>query len=152
MQGSNGSHLGPMLIQEGLLIRFSPQTIFGKNTSNHHFGVIVNANHKENNIGLIVGTTSNVAGATSFAALRGMAPETVVVISPGAYPHFGKQTAFNCNDPKQIHMNQLAKWYTAQMIDVPVKNPYIDQALLVDIKNGVYLSDLVEEKVKKLLF
>lgn len=145
------TYLGRTLIQEGLLIRFGPQTIFGGGTNKHHFGVVVNANHQTNTIGLIVGTTSNVSGTTSFAASRSLAPTTVVVIGPGTHAHFGKQTAFNCNDPKQIQMNQLVLWHTSGLITVP-NNPYIDQALLVDIKTGVNDSDLVEERVKRLLF
>jgi hypothetical protein len=152
MQLPTGNYLGQSLIQEGMLLRFSPLTIFGKNTTNHHFGVVVSANHTENSIGLIVGTTSNVSGATSYAASRGLSPNTIVVIGGGTHPHFGKQTAFNCNDPKQIHMNQLVIWYQAGLIEVMRTDPFIDQSLLVDIKTGVNDSDLVSDRTKRLLF
>jgi len=145
------NYLGRMLIQEGMLIRFSPQTIFGKNTTNHHFGVVINANHSDNTIGIIVGATSNVLGLTEYAIKRNLDSSTVVVINGGAHPHFGRQTAFNCNAPKSIHMNQLAIWYKNKLIDVPSRQPYIDSVLLVDIKAGVNNSDLVSDKVKKLL-
>jgi len=152
MVGTSNIFLGRMLIQEGMLIRFSPETIFGKNTVNHHFGVVVNANHTENTIGVIVGTTSKVANTVDYAFKRNLDASTVVVISGGQYPHFSKQTAFNCNAPKSLHMNQLAIWYNNGLIDVPDTQPYLDSALLVDIKNGVNNSDLVEDRIKKLLF
>lgn len=138
------------MLNPRMLIRFSPGTLFGD--TNHHFGVIVSERGEGRNIGLVVGTTSNVKGLVSFASSREMDESTVVVIQGGSHAHFGKQTAFDCNRPEVISAQRLVGWYEQGLIEIPDNEPYIDEDLLVLLRSGVHASDMVEPKTKELLF
>lgn len=139
---------GASFLRTGLLMRFAPGTLFGDEL--HHFGVVMNGDGANQTIGIIVGTTSQVDKQVDFVNRRGLSPYTLVVIEGNVYRHFGKKTAFKCNDPKEVPLAQIISWYEQGLIKIP-EYPIIDNKLLLDIQNGIYVSDMVSDKVKKML-
>ena len=135
-------------LRTGLLMRFAPGTLFGDEL--HHFGVVMNGDGANQTVGIIIGATSQINKQVEFINKRGLSPYTLVMIEGNTHRHFGKKTVFKCNDPKEVPLVQIISWYKQGLIEIP-DNPVIDNELLLNIQNGICVSDMVSDKVKRML-
>ena len=137
------------LIQTGSLIRFDPGTIFGD--TNAHFGVVVNVDPNAQQAVVVVCASSKVDKLRKFASLRGLSPNTVVCVTGGVHPHFGKDTAFNCNNPELVPFNVIESWQSQNLIELIARNNLVDGTLLDEIRAGIMISNMVEDAIKDML-
>ena len=137
------------LVQTGSLIRFDSGTIFGN--TNAHFGVVVNSNIETQEAIVVVCASSKVDKLRRFASLRGLSANTIVCITAGTHPHFGKDTAFNCNSPEVVSFDTLNSWQSQGSAELITRNNLLDNTLLNEIRAGVIISDMVEDSIKDML-
>lgn len=137
------------LIQTGSLIRFDPGTIFGN--TNAHIGVVVNLDPQAQKAVVVICASSKVDKLRRFASLRGLPSGTIVGISGGVHPHFGQDTAFNCNNPEVVPFDVLENWQNQNSVELITNNGVVDSTLLNEIRAGLMISDLVEDTVKDML-
>lgn len=138
------------LVQTGSLVRFAPGTVFGN--TNHHIGVVVNADPNTQQAVVVVCASSQVEKLRAFIARRdNLSPNTLVCITGGSYPHFGKDTAFNCNNPEVIPFDVLDTWQNQNSVELITRNGVIDSDLLDEIRAGIMISDMVEDAIKEML-
>jgi len=136
-------------IQTGSLIRFAPGTIFG--TTNHHIGVVVNANPASQKIVVVVCATSQVQRVQAYAQRVGLSPYSIAVLPANTHSHFSKDTAFNCNETEVVPYDALKTWHTSNQIEVITQDSVLPEKILNEIRAGVMISDRVEDTTKDLL-
>lgn len=145
----SSDQLRKALVQTGSLIRFDPGTVFG--STNAHFGVVVNSDPQTQKAVVVVCASSKVDKLRRFASLRGLPMATIVCISGGVHPHFGQDTAFNCNSPEVVPFDALETWQNQNSVELVTRNNLVDSTLLNEIRAGLMISDLVEDAIKDML-
>lgn len=148
MQFTNEQRIA-LLVKTGILIRFSAGTIFGN--TNPHFAVVVNSDPRTQEAVVVVCATSQIDKLVRFVQVRNFPQHTVVRIKGGTQPHFGKDTAFDCNRPEKVQFKQLAKWLNANLIEIPINNTNVDTKLLDEIRAGIVISEMVEQDIIDML-
>lgn len=118
-------------------------------TNEGHFFVVINETPQTDSSIILVCATSQIQKKKKFVESRGLPPETLVEVVVGQYKHFQVPTVFNCNDPLEKTKESLI-----QLLDEKKLNPFWDaigEEIVKDIRRGIHLSPMVENRVKKII-
>ena len=133
-------------IREGAVYYVSVEEIAN---GDPHYYVILNSSFAQGSHIIMVLATSQIAKKREYIALRELPECTLVVIQKSEYPHFSKETAFNCNE---VHVRTME--YLIQKLrngELKTFQEDIREEILTLLRNGVRASPVVENNIKLLL-
>lgn len=136
------------VLKRGLMLKIQGDMPFESNYF-HHF-VVLNTNPLSNEIIILVHASHQVARIIEQSLIRGITdPSTICVIPPGKYDFFPEQTAFDCNNPHRITLDQLISIKQKNNMQMPYHN--LDSEDLDKLTKGVLASRQVPEVIKKII-
>lgn len=133
------------ILKPGLVFYFSHQESTGDDP---HYFVILNKDSKTNELLVMVNATTKIEKRRAFVAGRNLPVGTLVVLKPEEAPFLKKVSAFDCNYPHLIPVDDLIEKFKNK--DLKMKGE-ADVSVVGRLRSAVLSSPLVDEKTKDLI-
>jgi len=111
-----------------------------------HYFIVINIDPPSDAVIFLVCASSQIDNCRRLR--KGLPNETLVEITPSQYTEFSKRSIIDCNDVFKRSIDEIAGMLSQGKLEI---KPVIGLRLVKRLRQGVILSPLVENYVKKAL-
>ncbi len=133
------------ILKPGSVFYFAHQESTGEDP---HYFVILNKDPQTNELLVLVNATTKIEKRRFFISHRGLPAGTLVVLKPEEAPFLKKESAFDCNYPRLIPVEDLIGKF--KMKELKMRGE-AGISIVERLRKAVLASPLVDEKTKDII-